>query len=89
MGLLVLWGRGRTEILRAIYRADPLDKGEIRLFGKKTEIRHPSVLWAQGIGLVPGSKRQGLFLIRPVTENVTIANLKQVFRFPTLRRFGK
>lgn len=69
-----LVGSGRTEIIRAIYGADPFDSGSILLEGKeyKPQIKR-SV--AQGFGLIPEDRRtQGFSPLLSVTGNVAITN---------------
>ncbi|SFJ88717.1 sugar ABC transporter ATP-binding protein [Thermoflavimicrobium dichotomicum] len=79
VGLYGLIGSGRTELVRAIYGADPIDGGEIYIQGNKKEIKNPLEAISAGIGLVPENrKEQGLFLEMSVKENVMIAKMKQL-----------
>jgi ribose transport system ATP-binding protein len=79
LGICGLAGAGRTELLRAIVGADRIDAGTIELFGKPVAIRSPRQALRLGIGLVPEDrKRQGLFLNRSVSFNITISNLRQM-----------
>lgn len=77
-GIAGLVGAGKTELLRALFGADPVQVGEIRLAGRLLRIRKPSDAVAQGIYLVPEERRrQGLFLDFPVYQNLTSAFLGQ------------
>lgn len=89
VGVAGLVGAGRTELARAIYGADPIDKGEIRVFGRKVpKGRHnPRYMKALGVAFLPESRReQGLFLNHSVTSNITIASLAQFCRWGALSR---
>lgn len=69
-----LVGAGRTEVLRAIYGADPYDSGVIRLEG---ETYQPGIrnAVASGFGLIPEDRRtQGFSPLLSVTGNVALTN---------------
>jgi ribose transport system ATP-binding protein len=79
LGLAGLVGAGRTEIARAIFGADPIDRGKIYLEGKEVRIRSPQEAIRLGIGLLTEDrKRYGLVLPMTVRENTTLANLMEV-----------
>ncbi|MGC9003172.1 MAG: sugar ABC transporter ATP-binding protein [bacterium] len=79
LGLAGLVGAGRTEIARAIFGADPIDRGKIYLEGKEVRIRSPQDAIKLGIGLLTEDrKRYGLVLPMTVRENTTLANLVEV-----------
>jgi ribose transport system ATP-binding protein len=76
LGIGGLVGAGRTEVARAIFGADPLDAGEIKISGKVVRPRSPREAIRLGIGLVPEDRKsQGLVLSMVVRENTTLANL--------------
>jgi rhamnose transport system ATP-binding protein len=78
VGLAGLVGSGRTEITRAIFGADPAE-GTVEVAGRRLRKRLPARAIRRGIALLPESrKEQGLVMMRPVTENVTIAHLGAV-----------
>jgi ribose transport system ATP-binding protein len=83
LGLAGLIGSGRTETLRAIFGADPKDRGEIFL-GSATEpvkIRQPSDAVRAGIGMVPEDRKlDGLLLGQSIRVNTTLATLKRHVR---------
>jgi ABC-type sugar transport system ATPase subunit len=77
VGLAGLVGSGRTEVARAIFGADRLESGEVLFEGKPVAIRGPRQASRLGIAMLPESrKEQGLFMIRPVRENVSIVDLE-------------
>lgn len=84
LGLAGLIGSGRTETLRAIFGADPKDKGEILLGDALTPvaIATPADAVRAGIGMVPEDRKQdGLLLGQPVRVNTTLATLaRHVYR---------
>ena len=79
LGVAGLMGAGRTELARALFGADPVDHGEVRLFGKRVHITSPSAAIDHGIGyLSEDRKGQGLVIRMTVAENITMANLSAV-----------
>lgn len=72
-----LVGAGRTETMRAIFGADPLDSGEIYIKGQKVNIKKPADAIKRGIGfLTEDRKGQGLVLSLGVRTNLILANMK-------------
>jgi len=81
LGLAGLVGAGRTETARAIFGADKLDSGEIRVDGKPVTLTGPRDAMAHGVGLVPEDrKKQALFLRLAIRTNITIAAQDQISR---------
>lgn len=80
LGLAGLVGAGRTEIVRAIFGADPIESGSIYVEGKKTEIKNPADAIAAGIGFVPEERaREGIILSQSISSNLSIGLGKQIF----------
>jgi ribose transport system ATP-binding protein len=78
LGIAGLVGAGRTEVVRAITGADPLDSGKIFVRGKETQIHNPRDSIKAGIAfLTEDRKGQGLILIQSIEFNSTIVNLKR------------
>jgi ribose transport system ATP-binding protein len=78
LGVAGLIGSGRTELLRAIFGADRIESGSIRLDKSQEDVvfRSPHDAVAHGIGLIPEDrKRQGLLLNQDVVSNVTLPSL--------------
>ena len=81
LGIAGLLGSGRTEILRAIFGADPFDSGEIIIDGKT--ITRPTVnkMIEEGVALAPEDRKlQGLVLSMNISDNINTASLHTVFR---------
>jgi ABC-type sugar transport system ATPase subunit len=76
LGVAGLIGAGRTEVMRAIFGADPLTRGVILKNGGELTIRTPSDAIAAGIAYLPEDrKEQGLVLSLPGYENLALASL--------------
>jgi ABC-type sugar transport system ATPase subunit len=85
LGFAGLVGAGRTEVMRAIFGADPIISGEIKLEGKKVEFKSPKDAIEHGIALCPEDrKEQGLVLWRSIRENVTMPVLSKIKKGPFL-----
>jgi ribose transport system ATP-binding protein len=90
LGLAGLVGAGRTELVRALFGADPLDAGEILIGGKRVRIRSPRDAIRLGIGFVTEDRKlQGLVLGMTVRENVSLASLRRIVRLGALLDLGR
>jgi ribose transport system ATP-binding protein len=79
VGLAGLVGAGRSELARAIFGADRIVSGEVRVQGKVVR-GGPAHLVDAGLGLVPEDRqRQGLALVRSVQDNLLVAGLRRMF----------
>jgi ABC-type sugar transport system ATPase subunit len=85
-GMAGLIGAGRTELCRAIFGLDPVERGSIHIAGRPVHIRSPREAVSAGIALVPEDRqRAGLSIRLPIGHNMTLANLESVSRFGFLR----
>ena len=85
LGIAGLVGSGRTDIARVIAGAERPSSGIIYINGKRVDLKSPSIALGYGIGLLPEDRNaQGLFLQRPVFENVTVSSLFQYTRLGIL-----
>lgn len=76
LGFAGLVGAGRTELARAVFRADHIDAGTIWLDGRRLSIKSPDAAIDAGIGyLTEDRKKDGLALTLGVHQNITLANL--------------
>lgn len=81
LGFAGLMGAGRTEVMRALYCADPRQSGEIRIHGKKVNLKTPEQAVRHGICyLSEDRKRFGLMLDKSVTENTALASVGDFVR---------
>jgi simple sugar transport system ATP-binding protein/ribose transport system ATP-binding protein len=73
-----LVGSGRTEVVRAIFGADPISAGHVLLAGETVAFRSPGDAIDAGVAMIPESrKEQGLVLGRSVRENVSLPHLRR------------
>ncbi|MFI7490202.1 sugar ABC transporter ATP-binding protein [Micromonospora echinaurantiaca] len=86
VGLAGLLGAGRSEILRAIFGADPIEGGEVRVDGTQVPPGSPRVAARHGIALLTEDRKEsGLLLELSIEANVSIASLGQVSSGSVLR----
>ncbi|MEO7734367.1 MAG: sugar ABC transporter ATP-binding protein, partial [Kofleriaceae bacterium] len=79
LGFAGLVGAGRTEVARAIFGADPVDAGTVRLNGKVVRIRTPRDAIRHGVAyLSEDRKGHGLAIDMSLAHNVSMANIAAV-----------
>ena len=79
VGLCGLVGSGRTEVARAIFGADRVTSGEIRLFGAPIA-ESIEAATRRGMALIPENRKtQGLALARSVGDNIVLVSLRKMF----------
>jgi inositol transport system ATP-binding protein len=82
LGLAGLVGAGRTDLVRAIYGAEPFESGKIYLEETPVKIDSPGTAIELGMALVPEDRKQhALFLTQSVRRNLTLPSLKRLCRF--------
>ena len=87
VGLAGLVGSGRSEILRAVFGAEPRAGGRVAVYGRPVRRRSTRAAIGAGLGLIPESRKdQGLLLGRSIRENVTLPHLDLLSRFGCVRR---
>ncbi len=82
VGIAGLVGAGRTELMRAIFGADPIYEGEIEVLGRCIDSRRqsPSKAVNMGIGMLPESRKEdGLAISMTLSENIVMSSLKKLF----------
>jgi ribose transport system ATP-binding protein len=86
VGLVGLVGSGRTEIVRAIFGADPAIAGSVVIAGEAYDERSPRGSVDRGLAMVPEDRRkQGLVLTQPVRPNMTLPHLSAFARLGLVR----
>jgi len=79
VGLAGLLGSGRTETARAVFGADPVDGGSIRLNGEKVVLQEPVDAIARGVGYCSEDRKaDGIVPDMSVRENITLAILPRL-----------
>ena len=78
LGFAGLMGAGRTELARAIFGADKMQKGNVFVHGNRVEINSPMDAVKNGIGyLSEDRKRYGVAVDLSVAENSVLSAMKQ------------
>ncbi|MFF3538282.1 sugar ABC transporter ATP-binding protein [Streptomyces sp. NPDC002466] len=81
VGLAGLVGAGRTEVARAVFGADPYDRGTVEVLGERLAGHDVTAAMDAGIGLVPEDRKgQGLVLDASVQENLGLVTLRSASR---------
>jgi ribose transport system ATP-binding protein len=76
LGIAGMLGSGRTELLRGIFGADPVDKGEVIVNGKSYKNADLIKMKNAGIGLTPENRKlEGLILIHSILDNLCYASM--------------
>ena len=76
VGLAGLVGAGRTELVRLLFGADPLEGGQVLLDGRPVRVRSPGDAIRHGICLLTEDRKtQGLVLGLSARENFALPNL--------------
>jgi ribose transport system ATP-binding protein len=77
VGIAGLVGAGRTEVVRAVFGADPYDKGAVKVAGSELRRHDVNAAMAAGIGLIPEDRKgQGLLLDASVEENLGLVTMR-------------
>ncbi|MFW6380725.1 MAG: sugar ABC transporter ATP-binding protein [Spirochaetota bacterium] len=73
-GFAGLLGSGRSESVRAIYAADKVTGGEVRVHGKRVKLHKPIHAMKNGIGYLPEDRKgDGIISELSVRENIILA----------------
>ncbi|MGQ0569101.1 MAG: ATP-binding cassette domain-containing protein [Armatimonadota bacterium] len=81
LGIGGLTGSGRTYLAKALFGAEPIDRGEIRLHRRPVRFATPSEAMRHGIGFVPEDRQsEGLVLRQTVRTNISLPNLDTIQR---------
>jgi len=73
LGIAGLVGSGRTELARALFGIDPVQKGRIRIDGQPITIKCPQDALSCGMVLIPEDrKQQGLVIFQSVGFNLAL-----------------
>jgi ABC-type sugar transport system ATPase subunit len=79
LGLAGLAGSGCAEVARALAGADRPRSGHITIDGQQVRLRSPQEARAHGVSLLPENRReQGLFMNRPIRENVSAGSGRMI-----------
>ena len=80
-------GSGSAEVADAVFGLRKLDSGELRIAGNPTPAKGPARSIARGVGFVPADrKREAIFAVRPVAENVAVPSWSRLARLKVFIR---
>jgi ABC-type sugar transport system ATPase subunit len=78
LGIAGMVGSGRSELLKGVFGAGPVQRGSIVFEGKPIDIENPRDAIDVGICMVPEDRQtEGLILGRSVLENTTLAGMNR------------
>lgn len=78
LGITGLTGAGKTELARAMFGADTVEKGTLIINGETAKFKTPTDAIKSGIALVPEDRKtDGLILLFEVFKNITLPSLEE------------
>jgi simple sugar transport system ATP-binding protein/ribose transport system ATP-binding protein len=87
VGIAGLIGSGRTEVLRALFGADPIDGGEVLLDGEPVRFGRPRDALERKVVMLPESRKEdGLVMGRSVGDNLVLPHLEAISTRGVVRR---
>ena len=76
LGIAGMLGSGRTELLRGIFGADPVESGTVFVDGVEYANRNPAKMNRAGVGLTPEDRRrEGIIMVHGITDNLNYASM--------------
>lgn len=90
LGIAGLLGCQREAVMRALFGALPIDRGEVRVGGTPCRLRSPRQAIARGLGFLPADRKgEGLVLPMSVGDNIALTMLWRFAALGFLRRRKK
>lgn len=87
VGVAGITSSGREALCGTIFGARVRDEGSVEVRGTTLQPGRPDRAMAAGVAYVPAERKTlGCLVDLPAKENIAIANLRHVWRFPVLRR---
>ena len=81
VGFFGLVGAGRSELLKVIFGAAPIESGQISVSGQSVSIKSPTAAIRHGICLSPEDRKdEGIIPVRSVSENINISCRRHFLR---------
>ncbi len=80
VGFAGLMGAGRTEVMRSLFGLDSKTSGEVKIKGRKVQIKNVGQSIENGMVMLSEDRRRyGIIPVRSVKENTTLSHLRKVF----------
>jgi ribose transport system ATP-binding protein len=90
LGIAGLLGAGRTEVLRAVFGADPVDAGTVSVNGRTYQRPSLKAMKAAGLGYTPENRKEaGLVQILSTHDNLCLASLSRIAPSGVVSRAGE
>ena len=87
LGIAGMVGSGRTELVRAVFGADPGARGYVFLHGRRVRFRDPREAIRHGVGLLPEERKtQGVVLSLSVRDNISLTIFDRLARLGVINR---
>lgn len=87
LGIAGLLGCQREAVMRALFGAVPVDRGEILVKGRTRRLRSPRQAIAAGLGFLPADRKgEGLVLAMSVGDNIVLTMLSRLAALGFMRR---
>jgi ribose transport system ATP-binding protein len=81
-GLFGLVGSGRSELVRAIFGADPIDSGDLKIYGNSVKVNSPAEAIANGIGFIPEDRKElGMASNLSIVHNLNLASYRMISKW--------
>lgn len=86
LGLFGLVGCGTTEIARAIFGADKVERGKIYVDSRPSNMKSPTAAIFRGLGYLPQDRKgSGLAMKMSVNHNLNLSSYPDISRFGFIR----
>jgi ribose transport system ATP-binding protein len=87
VGISGLVGAGRTELLKAIFGDEVIERGTVGFFGREYGRMNTVLSTGLKVGLVPEDRKdEGTAISKPLRENIVQASMKRLFKNGILSR---
>jgi len=79
VGMFGLMGAGRSEVVRALFGIDSIDRGDVLIDGKKVENITSEKIKGMGVAFITENRREeGLLMPKSISENIEMAFYKEL-----------
>jgi ribose transport system ATP-binding protein len=90
VGIAGLLGAGRTEVMRAVFGADPVDAGTVSINGQTFQRPSLQAMKEAGLGYTPENRKEaGLVQILSTHDNLCLASLARIAPSGVVSRAGE